>query len=267
MELLPKMRDTYGVADLVGRLVAFGVNLPEPIPAGADHLRKLPLLKERITAVQLPTMLTLDEAGVEQALLDLAARLAIRSEAHSSGPAAQAVTHMRAALAEEVADALLAQADPILDQLRPKFDAAATSVHEATKLGIHTGTTDRDIVKGDNVAALADAWTSLPSHVDQLERIAGVRMDLTAIAGLPPRLQSSWTNPNPAIHEVAGAMFRPDGPAWQIDVYEPAWQRWLRLCTGAPAQLLAVEASEQAWEHVRVDYSPLVSEHPEEVTL
>ena len=254
-------RDTINAPALVGQLVGLGVELPEEMTRTADQVQRLRGLRPPPAP---PTdLLGLTDSQLTDVLTDLAISCVARVDA-SSGPGAEAIVMLDGAMRTALADALAGHADAILDQLRPAFEAAAESVHATTRLGIHPGTTDRDIVKGDDVGRLADAWTSLPAQVRILESIAAVRISLSETAGVVPCMTHAWP-PIPNITEIAGAMFRTDAPAWRPDQYETDWQRWVRLCTLGPVRLLTLAETEEALQGSADEYSPFVDDHVEEV--
>jgi hypothetical protein len=258
-------RPPLAVAQLVLELHNLKIALPEKVLGGARRLQRLhhdgpggagPTVR--------PGLLNLDDDGLVVAFRDLALTYAIRGESESSGPAARARSMLADAMAEELAVELRQRADEIIAVLRPTFEEAADVVHDATRAGMHEHTTDRDIVKADDVPAMAAAWRSIPDAVDALERIAAVRMDLTEVAGVPPELVGTQWTPAPTALQVAGSMFRPDSPRFRVE-YEQPWQRWVRLSTGEPVRLLTVAESTAAWSRAAPRYSPLVDEHADEL--
>lgn len=228
------------VASLLAQLQALEVDLPAKVSDGARRLRMLSAAIPGGPAPTAPNLLDVDDEGLVAAFRSTAISFAIRGEVPREGPASQAQRLLRLALGDQLAAALAAGADDVLDALRPKFDEAADVVHAASETGINEHTTDRDIVKAEDVASMATAWRALPAAVDVLEQIAAVRIGLSKAAGVPPAV------PPLGVEEVAGSMFRQDSPRWRRQ-WEHPWQRWVRLCTGSPARLLSVAQSAAAW--------------------
>ncbi len=240
-------RDTTSIAGLVERLDRLGVDLPPEVGVAGAQRSRIHGIRAAQADLSLPNLIGLDDEAMGAVLRDLAIKQAIR-DPDSSGPLSSATTMLARALEDQIADQLAAAADEILDQLRPAFDKSAAAVHAAAELGITPSTTDTDIVKAENVAPLAAAWTSMVGHTATLQDIAEARLDLTAMAGAPPALEAGWLNPFPSVLDKACSMFSDDAPPWRLNEWETPWQRWLRLCTTAPARLLTTTASVQAWK-------------------
>lgn len=234
-------RDAWHVGALVAQLHALDVDLAPEVVTGCDQLERidsfLPSPRPRLP------LLGLSDEELAGVVRDVGVAYALDP---TSTPGSHSVRAVKEALAEALADRLLLHADEILDQLRPRFDEAGKRVHEATLLGIHPWTTDRDVVKADDVEATADAWTALPQLTGTLDRIAAARIALTRATGCPPAPpRGDWAQY--AINDQLGgipvsAMFRDDAPGWRSDS-ETTWQMWVRLCTGRPVRLLSTEAA------------------------
>jgi hypothetical protein len=215
------------------------VTLPASLTVAADQLLRLPSLRP---APELPSeLLGLTDDEIRDTMRNFGVAHALDG---SHGPGAVAYESMGRALAAAIAAELCVLADDILDQLRARFDEAARVVHQATALGLHGGTSERDILKADNVEELRDAWTAVPAATRMLDTIAASRILLSSAAGVPPAPRFGL-RPGETINEYASAMFRTDGRPWREE-WEQTWQMWLRLCTGSPAQLLSVEQAIQA---------------------
>lgn len=237
------LRDTSLLPALVGKLERLDVALPEGVPAAAHQLLRVPSLLPDAQSLLDRSFIGLSDADLTQTLVDVGVAVAF---AGSAGPGATAQVLVGKAMAEALADAIVEEADAILDQLRPTFDEAGEAVHNATKLGINPLTTDRDIVKADDIEAMRDAWTALPQLTRTLDEISAARIMLTQIAGVPPTPRLSFNGRSGEVN--AGAMFRDDAPSWRHPT-ETTWQMWLRLCAAKPVSLLgtreAVKAAEE----------------------
>lgn len=238
-------------AALIERLLSFGVTLPEEVVAGADQLRRLPMMRAELERPTPRTLLGLSDEELKAHLRDAALGSAIRGDSlmGATKHLAQETGYLQEAIADALNAVIVEHADDILDQLRPRFDEPARAVFEAGKLGIHPGTTDSDIVRRDDVTDAAAAWTGLPVAVRRLEQLAQLRMDLTSVAGVPPRPPVSWQGRQSPVADFAGVFFRRDAPVWSRDDFEKPYQRWLRLSVGEPCTLLSVAESIAAHDH------------------
>lgn len=228
-----------GVFVLVKTLQELGVDLPAEVTATASQIMRLPSLRPRPeqpaqllghSDEQLSRMIT--QLGMEFALTD------------GGGPGDRATDTMRIWLSGALTEAVRDVAEDVLTQLRPAFTAAAKKVHAAAKLGINPGTKDRDILKADNIAAVRDAWTSVPPSTRTLDAIAAARIDLSVVTGLPPAPDlGPWSGPPLPLSEWASSAFRKDAPPWRGE-FEQTWQMWLRLSAARPVELLPITKTE-----------------------
>ncbi|MDE0778206.1 MAG: hypothetical protein OSB43_18145 [Nocardioides sp.] len=224
------------VRDLLARLAALEVDLPEELTAAGSQLQRIHHLAPR--TVLPSTLIGLDDDAVVAVVRDLAVATAMKTL--SSG----VVNDVAGVLAADIADGIRDQADEILDQLRPRFDNEAAKAHAAAELGLQPSTTAMDILRSDNVEALRDAWAALPSAARTLDALAEARMKLSTAAGAAPTTTRSSLNAIAPVRDVANYAFHASARPWTVKG-EDAWQRWLRLCTGTPARLLTIEESAQ----------------------
>lgn len=236
------MSGPTAVAQLVRQLDKIGVDLPDPLVNGALRVERLHG-ELNVSTEAPPGLLELDDDALAAAFRSLALSHAIRGDARSlSTPASTAKSALLSGMQSEIASGLCSIADEVIDQLRPAFERAADTVHEATRVGITVRTTHQDVLAADNVAEITAAWRGLPDQVDVLEEIARARVALSTVAGVPPTID----NVPPAVGSPAGALFRRDAPDWAAR-FEHPWQKWVRLCTGHPARLLSVADSVAAF--------------------
>ena len=139
-------------------------------------------------------------------------------------------------IAREVIEVMRANVDPILDVLRPAFNAAGKEVHNAVRQGITEG------IRGDDVIALGDAavtaWRSLPGHLNVLQDTADLRIQLVDALDTEPRASTSPLAPTGA--RPYGACFTKDRQ-WKTSANEIEWDRWLRLSADQPVRLMTTD--------------------------
>lgn len=249
------MQLTREIADLqplilgrfVEELTELGVSLPKGVVESAARLGTLQRNADRLREHLLgEDLLGLDEAATDALLYRVAITEAIRSVRPAEGPAARAAEVVSRGIAEAVTVELRGRADEIIAQMATEFDPVAAAVHEATRAGITEATRDRDIVKADDPAGMAELWTRLPAQTEFLERVAQVRIGLTEYAGVAPRAAGSWNGARPTLNEQASAMFTTDGGVFHRPE-ERTWAKWVRLCTGGTVRLLTVAETEATW--------------------
>lgn len=241
-------RDTSLVGKLIEQLQGLGVELPGEVLAGWDQLRRVEDLRPKPVVQR---VLGLSDEQVTATIRSVGLAHAL-TPSDANGPGSHALREVRQAFFDELTEAIVDEADELLSQLRPNFDAAGEMVHEATQLGIGPSTTDRDIVTADDIEAMRDAWTALPGLVSTLDRIAAVRILMSQSTGLAPTPADPQGWGQASHFDMApGAMFRSDAPPWRQE-REQTWQTWLRLCTPEPVRLLSVEETVKALEGVHV---------------
>ncbi|WP_374969924.1 hypothetical protein [Terrabacter sp. BE26] len=143
-------------------------------------------------------------------------------------------------LAAAVADAVRANADDLIAQMRPRFNKAADALHRAAQLGIRPGMTADEVIALDNHDATT-AWTALRGPVKTLDDISTARIALTDVAGLDPA-------PNPFGPRPYGAAFSTGAPnmAAPWGRSESDVDKWLRLSQHEPLRLLTVAQTRAA---------------------
>lgn len=239
-------RDPQQATRLVPTLSGLGVQLPAALVSAADQLSNLNRrLKPLAGDVTIPDVTGYSDDQLVEVIREIGVSYALLGPGGPC-PLDRAEHAVMTALEARLADSLAELGDEIIDQLRPAFDEAAAAVHRGTKLGIHPGTTDRDVVKSDNLVELTDAWTALPGLVRTLDAIAEARIQLSEATGLAPALEHSWSRVV-SHRDAAGAMFREDAPTWDVD-FEHTWHRWVRLCASGTVRLLSVEETAAAWK-------------------
>ncbi len=131
-------------------------------------------------------------------------------------------------IAAAVARIMRAEAGTYLDQLRPRFTAAAHTVHRACQAGLRPGATSAHaIAAGDDAVAI---WRELPLAVSRLTTIAGLRIALSETLGVLPE-------PRPD-RPVWAACFTTSMTAWKGQT-ETSQDLWLRLSGPEPVALLS----------------------------
>lgn len=225
------------LAALITRLETLGVDLPAEvtaaaalledaatgvltrqasIPANAEHL--LGMTREQVLAhIRATALLTLATDALAQASVTTAQDIAAAAGRR-----------------------LTTTADTILEQLRPRFDAAAQPVHDAAALGIRPTTTAADVL--DLGAKAIAAWRSLPAHTAVLEEIGQVRVAMCDVLDVAPAV-------DPFGPRQYGAAFSPDAPQWERPAGhsgETDTAKWLRLSQRRPLTLLSIAATKQA---------------------
>lgn len=118
-------------------------------------------------------------------------------------------------LAAAIAQLLRENADQIIDQMRPAFDAAAAKVTAAHTAGIRPPHGPQDVIDlGPKAVA---AWQQLGSAVARLDAIAAARLTLATVLNLPPNVDSH-----------TGAAFSKADAKYRVGA-ETDHGRWLRL--------------------------------------
>lgn len=123
-------------------------------------------------------------------------------------------------LAHEFASKICANADFIVDQLRPDFDVGVEQARQLRELGITEETTlDRLVTMKP---AVITAWQNFQETALHLDQIGEARIDLSRVAGVPPRRD-----------KLARSGPREFGLCFNVTNYDQAaapWQRWVRVC-------------------------------------
>lgn len=105
-------------------------------------------------------------------------------------------TNVQDQVLKELQDVVQADVPRILNELRPKFDAAAKAVYAALDLGITPGITAERVLELEDIRAV-DVWRKLPDHLAALGNMARLRMLLTEDLGVPPRPEAFATAHGP----------------------------------------------------------------------
>lgn len=140
---------------------------------------------------------------------------------------------LTSALCREFAGILRTHADDIVAQLRPDFDAAVSKARELREAGVTESDSPATLIERD--PSVIAAWNTFrATEVPTLVMIAEARIDLTRIAGVPPRRPIGSVGP-----PMGWGAGRPREfglcfgvPTFELPGEEP-WQQWVRLAPSA----------------------------------
>lgn len=165
------------VVRLVEQLTGLGVTLPTELVRFGETYKALDTLRE--PAPESVVGLLADADQVVGMVLAAAQRRAVLAEV---GPV---VDQVHRELLSDGASWFQANADDVIDQLRPGFDAAAAAVRKAVAAGVHS-TTGRLGDLPDNALMLWRAAYGRGAATDQLSAIASARYALSESCWVAP---------------------------------------------------------------------------------
>ena len=205
-----------GLLQLVTDLEALGIEVPDG-ERFVDRALDMPTLTAPVPLTDVLHASTED-------ILTHARAVALHAAASIKG-ASNVLADLQAQVCAEYAAVIRESADDIVAQLRPEFDRGIAAARDLRAMGV--GPDDRPealLSRSTDVIAAWQAFTAETPRV--LETIAEVRIDMSRVAGVPPRPERG-ARPGP---REFGAAF--NVPQFDRDS-ETLWQKWLRLAPSA----------------------------------